>query len=407
MNTIKRCVWLLLCLPALCMQANNTLVGRVVDEMQQPVSFASVYVEDNPMKGTVTDADGVFALDSITSNDKIIISFIGYKTIEMRIKKVPADTLLIEMQEQPILLRETEIQKEKKYVSKRRQKKNLLNDVYAQLLHDFPDEYHFYKVVSDYAIYNENQIAAFEELSGNVIEMPGKGRKGQDSIQLKPIWVKRHRHPDTNKRLSNLETQLRKEKNAERMQLVDSSALIHRVLWGGDIKWMFKELKGKVSKWESAENDSILVLTYREDRNFLGIIKFDLELHLVLDPYSYRIQKQSQSLVVEANIPFGYKLNADQLAILNVVNLTADDIEKFRLKKVFADVKRNIIYETTNNEVFVEEKNVISKIRMEDNKQRKLDFHQTALMKVLSASTSGVIPYTKEQLQQPYELILQ
>ena len=76
------------------------------------------------------------------------------------------------------------------------------------------------------------------------------------------------------------------------------------------------------------------MLTYREDRNFLGIIKFDLELHLVLDPYSYRIQKQSQSLVVEANIPFGYKLNADQLAILNVVNLTADDIEKFRLKKV-------------------------------------------------------------------------
>lgn len=387
--------------------ANTKLIGKVVDEQQQPISFASVYPEDCPQAGTVTDDLGVFVLDSVALNKTVVISFIGYKTIEIKLKQYPADTLRITLPEQPILLSETEIKKEKKYVSKRRKKKMLLADVYNQLLHDFPDRNHFYKVVSDYAIYHEDEIAAFEELAGNIVEMPGKGPDGKDSIQLQPEWVKRYRHPSTNQRLLNIDEQLRKEKNAERMQLVDSSALIHRVLWGGDIRWMFNELKGTVRKWESYEKDSMLLLTYHDKRNYLGILKIELILNMVLDPYSYRIKKQSQSLIVEANIPFGYKLNKDQLAILNVINLTPIDIEKFRLKRVYADIKRNIIYEEVNNEVFVEEKNVVTKIRMLDNKDKELKFHQTGLMKVLSASTSGVVPFTEQQMKQPYQLIIQ
>jgi hypothetical protein len=65
------------------------------------------------------------------------------------------------------------------------------------------------------------------------------------------------------------------------------------------------------------------------------------------------------------------------------------------------------LYEEVNNEVFVEEKNVVTKVRMIDNKDTELNFHQTALMKVLSASTSGVVPYTKQQLQEPYTLVIE
>ena len=389
------------------MQAKGSIVGKVVDEQKQPISFASIYLENNPQIGTVSDDNGVFVLDSLDLHQTVIVSFIGYKTIEFQLKKYPADTLQITLLEQPILLQEASVGKEKKNVSKRRQKKNLLNDVYSQLLYDFPDKNHFYKVISDYAIYNNDKIAAFEEIEGNVIEMPGKGPKGRDSVQLKVNWAKRYRHPDTHQRLSGIEGQLRKNKNAERIQLVDSSAFVHRVLWGGDIKWMYKEFKGKVSKWEAYEKDSILLLTFHDSYNFLGILKIDLTINMVLDPYSYRIRKQSQSLLLEANIPFGYKLNADQLAILNTVIISSENLEKFRLKKLHADVKRNIIYNEVNNQVFVEEKNVISKIKMIDNKGRQLDFHQTALMKVISASISGVVPYTKEQLNEPHELIIQ
>lgn len=392
---------------ALFSLANTTLTGRVTDPDGLPVSFASVYVENNPLNGTVTDADGVFVLPDVQPKENIVVSFIGFKTIEVKLKKVPTDTLRLQMQEQPILLSETEVSKERKYISKRRQKKNLLKDVYAQLMHDFPANNHFYKVISDYAIYNDDQIAAFEELSGNIVEIPLKDKHKVDSIQLLPNWVKRYRHPETRNRLDGLENRLRKDKNAQRIQLVDSSIFVHRVLWGGDIKSMFSQLKDKVSKWESYEQDSALVLSFSDSYNFLGILKIKLVLNLVLDPYSYRIQKQSQDLQVEAHIPFGYKLNADQLAILNTVVLTSESIEKFRLKHVFADVKRNILYQTTDNKVYVDEKNIITKVKMVDNKDNTLYFHQTGHVHVLSASTSEVVPYTKEQLQQPYNLIIE
>ncbi len=391
---------------ASCMWANTPFVGRV-DEQQQPISFASVYPESNPKEGTVTNENGIFVLDSVANRQTIIVSFIGYKTAEIRLKKVPADTVQITLQEQPILLAEAEIGKNKKYISKRKEKKMLLADVYSQLLHDYPDRNHYYKVVSDYAIYNDDEIAAFEELAGNIVELPGMGKKGRDSIQLQPEWVKRYRHPETHGRLSGIEDRLRKNKNAERIQLIDNSAFVHRVLWGGEIKEMFKELKGNVSNWESYEKDGMLLLTYNESRNFLGILKVNLTINLVLDPYSYRIKKQSQSVVLQAKIPFGYKLNADQLAILNTVILTSDNIEKFRLKRVYADVKRNIIYSEQGNEVFVEEKNIITKVRMLDNKDNELHFHQTGHMKVLSSSSSGVTPYTQQQLKRTYPLTVQ
>jgi hypothetical protein len=392
---------------ALFALANTTLTGRVTDPDGLPVSFASVYVENNPLNGTVTDADGVFVLPDVQPKENIVVSFIGFKTIEVKLKKVPTDTLRLQMQEQPILLSETEVSKERKHISKRRQKKNLLKDVYAQLMHDFPANNHFYKVISDYAIYNDDQIAAFEELSGNIVEIPLKDKHKVDSIQLLPNWVKRYRHPETRNRLDGIENRLRKDKNAQRIQLVDSSIFVHRVLWGGDIKSMFSQLKDKVSKWESYEQDSALVLSFSDNYNFLGILKIKLVLNLVLDPYSYCIQKQSQDLQVEAHIPFGYKLNADQLAILNTVVLTSESIEKFRLKHVFADVKRNILYQTTDNKVYVDEKNIITKVKMVDNKDHTLYFHQTGHVHVLSASTSEVVPYTKEQLQQPYNLIIE
>jgi hypothetical protein len=392
---------------ALFSLANTTLTGRVTDPDGLPVSFASVYVENNPLNGTVTDADGVFVLPDVQPKENIVVSFIGFKTIEVKLKKVPTDTLRLQMQEQPILLSETEVSKERKHISKRRQKKNLLKDVYAQLMHDFPANNHFYKVISDYAIYNDDQIAAFEELSGNIVEIPLKDKHKVDSIQLLPNWVKRYRHPETRNRLDGIENRLRKDKNAQRIQLVDSSIFVHRVLWGGDIKSMFSQLKDKVSKWESYEQDSALVLSFSDNYNFLGILKIKLVLNLVLDSYSYRIQKQSQDLQVEAHIPFGYKLNADQLAILNTVVLTSESIEKFRLKHVFADVKRNILYQTTDNKVYVDEKNIITKVKMVDNKDHTLYFHQTGHVHVLSASTSEVVPYTKEQLQQPYNLIIE
>lgn len=64
------------------LQAQNTLSGTVSDKNNQPLAGVSVYAPEIH-KGTVTDADGKYVLNSLPSgNLKLIFSFIGYTTKE-------------------------------------------------------------------------------------------------------------------------------------------------------------------------------------------------------------------------------------------------------------------------------------------------------------------------------------
>ncbi|MBT8245793.1 MAG: TonB-dependent receptor [Winogradskyella sp.] len=69
---------------------NFFLKGKVIDEAQQPLSYVNIIVEnaeDNSfIKGTSTNNDGVFELNSLTKGNYILkASFIGFKTIEIPI----------------------------------------------------------------------------------------------------------------------------------------------------------------------------------------------------------------------------------------------------------------------------------------------------------------------------------
>ena len=57
----------------------QTVVGTVFDEDGDPLPYASVYVRNNPIGGTMTDINGQYVLEldsTITSTDEIIFSFI-------------------------------------------------------------------------------------------------------------------------------------------------------------------------------------------------------------------------------------------------------------------------------------------------------------------------------------------
>lgn len=65
--------------------------GRVVDESGMPVVGATVVVKDMPTIGTSTDVKGEFSLNNVPppsagQNQKILVSFIGYKTREVDVK---------------------------------------------------------------------------------------------------------------------------------------------------------------------------------------------------------------------------------------------------------------------------------------------------------------------------------
>lgn len=382
--------------------AAETLVGRVFDG-NEPMSYVSIYLKENPEIGTVSDKDGVFTLPDMPKNTTVVLSFVGYKTMELKFKKIPTDTLEITMVEQPIMLTETLIPSKTKKLSKRKQMKQILADVKKQMLKDFPTETRKYKIVSDYDLYEKGRIIAREEIIGTVAEIPNAGRKDTDSIQMVIDMCKRFRDRNVQYKLDSISGKLKDDKNQRLVNLTDSSKFIHRVLWGSDIKWLFLELDGKVSKWTMEEQDSTFLLTYRDKKNYFGIVKYELVLNYILDIYSYRVKSLSQSLKVNANIPFGYKLDSDQLAIINVVNLAGEEHKKYRAKYIDADIKRNIIYRKEYDQVIPSEKNVITKIEMAERKHNKpIYVHQTGSIKVVSAQTSSVKTFTEAEINQSF-----
>ena len=382
--------------------AAETLVGRVFDG-NEPMSYVSIYLKENPEIGTVSDKDGVFTLPDMPKNTTVVLSFVGYKTMELKFKKIPTDTLEITMVEQPIMLTETLIPSKTKKLSKRKQMKQILADVKKQMLKDFPTETRKYKIVSDYDLYEKGRIIAREEIIGTVAEIPNAGRKDTDSIQMVIDMCKRFRDRNVQYKLDSISGKLKDDKNQRLVNLTDSSKFIHRVLWGSDIKWLFLELDGKVSKWTMEEQDSTFLLTYRDKKNYFGIVKYELVLNYILDIYSYRVKSLSQSLKVNANIPFGYKLDSDQLAIINVVNLAGEEHKKYRAKYIDADIKRNIIYRKEYDQVIPSEKNVITKIEMAERKHNKpIYVHQTGSIKVVSAQTSSVKTFTETEINQSF-----
>lgn len=399
---MKRISFLFIFLGVISVCLADTLVGKVTDGVE-PMSYVSVYLKDTPEVGTVTDMDGVFELNDIEKNTTIVLSFVGYKTMELKFNKIPSDTLQISMVEQPILLTETLIPSKTKKLSKRKQMKQLLADVKKQMLKDFPTETRKYKIVSDYDLYEKGRVVAKEEIIGTVAEIPNIGMKETDSIQIVIDVCKRYRDRLVQHKLDSIEGTMKKGRNQTLVEFTDSSKFIHRVLWGSDIKWLFFELEGKISRWTMEEQDSTFLLTYRDKKNYFGIVKYEFVLNYILDIYSYRVKSLSQYLLVNANIPFGYKLDADQLAILNTVNVAGQELDKYRAKYINAEIKRNIIYRQDYNQLIPSEKNVVTKVEMAERKHKKpITAHQSGSIKVISAETSDVKPFTKSDVSKSF-----
>ena len=170
----------------------STLIGRITDG-NEPMSYVSVYLKENPEIGTISDIDGVFSMPDLQKNTTVVLSFVGYKTMELKFKKIPTDTIDITMVEQPIMLTETLVPSKAKKLSKRKQMKQILADVKKQMLKDFPTETRKYKIVSDYDLYEKGRMIAREEIIGSVAEIPNAGRKNTDSIQMVIDMCKRFR----------------------------------------------------------------------------------------------------------------------------------------------------------------------------------------------------------------------
>jgi hypothetical protein len=83
----KRAYFILfMTLGCLSLVAQTKVSGEVVDVNGQPVAYANILFK-NSVEGTITNVDGRFYLESDTTYETLVASFIGYETLEMPLEQ--------------------------------------------------------------------------------------------------------------------------------------------------------------------------------------------------------------------------------------------------------------------------------------------------------------------------------
>lgn len=400
----------------------STFIGRVVDQNGEPVPYATVYPEIAPEWGTATNNDGFFRFEAnLTKDSRIIVSCIGYekKTViaESLYSVSPEDGLYsVVLKEQPIALEETVIAaKKSKQRNKRKQMAALLHAVYVKLEEQFPDNNAQYRVVSDARMLSDGSTWGMEQMIANIVVLPEQAREGRDSVQFQGRFCKRFF--DARKRaqadsilasdaLERMEQKsapkgapanmLRKAANA-----VDSGVVVHRALFAiGNMRYDFEQAMSDTRHWTvSNESEGETVLTHTQSvSKYLGCFKMTFQRHYIVDSRTYEVRRFSEHAEVKVFIPFGIKLNADQLQMLNLVNMSESSIEKFRLKRLRGTVDLNTIYQRKDGHVYILEKNMICDAHILGSKKAEIPLVIKATQRVTDLQTENIQPLSPYQI---------
>lgn len=407
-------------------------IGRVVDEHGAPVSYATVYMADDPVIGTATAGNGLFRLETdLPIFSELIVSFIGYEKQTLLLSELHDDTTVIVLKEQPIHLEEVVIAaKSGKQKNKRRRMQDLLAAVYQQMQTDFPLSTTGYHIVSDVRMDADGEPWGMEQMIANVVVLPRQGhitkdmRTGKkssiptDSVQFAGEHCKRffdasiRSLADTILAGNDLETihpQMRQAANA-----IDSGVVVHRSLWSmGNIVYDFANTMKDVSHWQVGnENEGETVLTYSESMNILGMFIYKMKRHYILQSDNLSVLRFAEQAHVELNIPFGYKVKPHEMQMLNLLNMGEKQIEQYRIRKVHADISLNTIYQERGGHLYTLEKNLLSDATIiGKRKNRKLTgrgmvtsndtipLNIRATQRVTSLQTKDVQPLTRKQMR--------
>ena len=427
-TAFKSCASFIILLCALELNA-AVYTGQVVDEKGQPISYATVYPEVAPELGTATNNDGIFRFEAnLPASSPVVVSFIGFEKVEvpggrLRVKGDAALQVIV-LKEQPIALQETVVAaKSSKQRNKRKQMATLLHAVYVQLEKEFPDEPAQYQVVSDVRMTSgEAQtghaaVWGMEQMIANIVVLPEAGKNGRDSVQFQGRYCKRFFDArkraqadsilagETLERLEKAQKDVPKGTSQNYMRraanAVDSGVVVHEALFAiGNMRYDFQETMNDMKHWSvSNESEGETVLTHtRTVSKYLGCFKMTFQRHYIIDSRTYSVRRFSEHAEVKVVIPFGIKLNSDQLQMLNLVNMDEEQINKFRLKRLRGAVDLNTIYQRRNGLVYTQEKNMILNAFIVGSKKTEIPLNIQATQRVTDLQTEGVKALKKHQL---------
>ena len=396
----------------------TTYAGRVVDEQGSPIAYATVYPEIAPEWGTATNADGYFAFDAnLTPDMKIIVSFIGYEKASVTAEQLIANSQEpIALKEQPIALQETVIAaKASKQRNKRKQMASLLHAVYVKLEEEFPDNNTRYQVVSDVRMQSNNSTWGMEQMIANVVVLPERGYQGRDSVQFQGRYCKRffdaRKRAEADSILASNTLEHIEQKSAPKgkpanmlrraVNAVDSGVVVHAALFGlGNMRYDFEQAMTDTRHWtvsNESEGETVLTHTQKVSR-YLGCFQMTFQRHYIVDSYTYAVRRFSEHAEVKVTIPFGIKLNAEQMQLLNLLNMSEQQINKFRLKRLHGSVDLNTIYQRENGQVYLLEKNMICNTHIVGSKNTEIPLLIQATQRVTGLETQGVLHLTRSQI---------
>ena len=391
--------------------------GRIVDEQGRGIGYATVYPKSDPVAGTATNMDGYFSFESnIADWEDLIVSFIGYekRVVPMaffEIEEPGQELQTMVLKEQPIALEEAVIStKPSRQKNKRKKMAALLSQVYNRMNEDFPQSPARYRVVSDVRMDSEGEAWGMEQMIAGIVVLPEQGRELRDSIQFHGEYCKRYFRQDlrekadtilAGKTLENFDKSKNNKMDYRKAaQAVDSGVVVHRVLWAaGNALYDMREEMDDIKNWSvSNESEGETVLTYREHHNFLGIFKMDFNRNFILDSETLSLRRFSEHAEFWVNIPFGVKLSSEQLQILNLLNMSNDEIEKFRLRKAHAKISLNTIYQWQNGHIYTQEKNLHTDAQIQGTKNMELPIQVRATQRVTQVQTEGVKPMSQSEV---------
>ena len=394
----------------------TTFTGRVVDESNHPIPYATVYPQTQPEFGTATNNDGYFAFTAdLTDYSEVIVSFIGYEKLSVPAGKltrqedsIPATIVL---HEQPIALQETVVAaKAHKQRNKRKQMAALLHAVWVQMENEFPKENAQYQVVSDVRMQSEGSTWGMEQMIANIVVLHEAGKEGRDSVQFQGRFCKRffdsRKRAEADEILAGDAIERMEKKQKEKFMrkaanAIDSGVVVHRALFAmGGMKHNFEEAMGDLKHWKvSNESEGETVLTHTEKiSRYLGCFKMEYQRHYIVDSKTYSVRRFSEHADVKVTIPFGIKLNADQLQMLNLLNMDEQRIEKFRLHKLRAAVDLNTIYQRRDDKVYTLEKNMILNAHIIGSRKAEIPVNVKATQRVTDLQTEGIQPLRPSQI---------
>ena len=384
----------------------QTLVGTVLDEDGDPLPYASVYVRNNPIGGTMTDENGEYVLEigsTTASTDEVVFSFIGYRTEEISVEAIiPDSNFVVTLVEQPVMLEGAIVNAKISKKESLKLKREALEKFVEQLRKDFPKRTAEYPVFSMYNGSQDSRQLIHHEVIGVMSEYPIDNRYGGDSIALVVKSVKEFTTEEakiaydmfneiTDDRLNSKKKKKKKIKLSYTKRDLDDQALrMHRFLWGGPTGSLIDMLNiKKPAKWDYTMIGDDAVLTFTEKENYMGIVKGELQLHFYVDPVTFQIHKIAQSLSGELHIPFGYKLKDDELEFINALQFGHDTLDRYRVRHAYIDVLRNVFFRrTSEGNVVIREKNLEVLGDIIDTKKKKLSYSAEA--KVIVSGTPKI-----------------